>query len=128
MRHFNLLPEGRQQATFHELIWSLGKSLIQGNSSKTQASIPASAVSEYSDVVLAEKMQASTVQQLTTSMRMHGIAGDDDTLLTSLESMVLAGEISFHDFIGRIQNLFPKMLDALDVTLRMKIASQVLPD
>lgn len=118
MRH---LFQERQQAPLHEVLWSLGKSLIQGEKKERVKTSP-----ESED--LQSKVQQLTVQQLTTSMRMHGIVGDDDVMLSSLESMVLAGEISFTDFIGRIQNLFPKTLDALDVSLRMKIAAQVLPD
>jgi len=126
MRHLNpRLEDRQQQVPFHALLWSLGKSLIQG-SSKVQA--PVVPAQTYTGEALSQKVQNSTVQQLTTSMRMHGIVGDDDTMLSSLENMVLAGEISFHDFIGRIQNLFPQTLDQLDVTLRMKIASHVLPE
>lgn len=72
------------------------------------------------------RMKASTVQQLVTSMRMQGIAGEDDHMLTSLETLVIAGEISFSDFIGRIQNLFPRAVDGLDVSMRMKIASLMM--
>lgn len=118
MRH---LFQERQQAPLHSLLWSLGKSLIQGEKKEPAKPRP-------EGEALHHKVQQLTVQQLTTSMRMHGIAGDDEVMLTSLESMVQAGEISFTDFIGRIQNLFPKTLDALDVSLRMKIAAQVLPD
>lgn len=69
------------------------------------------------------RMKAGTVQQLVTSLRMQGIAEEDDHMLRSLESLVMAGEISFADFIGRIHNLFPRVIDELDVSMRMKVAS-----
>jgi hypothetical protein len=105
-----------EQTPLHEVLWSLGRSLIHG---KTEPKEPADH--------LHHRMQELTVQQLTTSMRMHGIKGEEETMLSSLEAMVQAGEISFEDFIGRVQNLFPKTLDALDVSLRMKIAARVIP-
>jgi hypothetical protein len=77
-------------------------------------------------VDVAERMKAGTVQQLVTSLRMQGIAGEDDHMLSSLESLVIAGEIEFSDFIGRIQNLFPRAIEDLDVSMRMKIASLMI--
>lgn len=106
-----------EQTPLHEVLWSLGKSLINGKLPEP--------LQEHS--ALQSKIEALTVQQLTTSMRMQGITPDEETLLGSLEGMVQAGEISFQDFIGRIQNLFPKTLDAMDVSLRMKIAAHVIP-
>lgn len=111
--------------TLHASLLSLGKSWLLGAHEAPkrdgyQTHTP------YEDATLADKMQAMTVQQITTSLRMQGIDGEDDSMLTSLETLVLAGEIPFPDFIGRVQNLFPKAIDRLDVTLRMKIASQIL--
>ncbi len=69
------------------------------------------------------RLKISAVQQLVTALRMQGIAEEDEHMLSSLESLVMAGEIQFPDFIGRVQNLFPRILDDLDVSLRMKVAS-----
>lgn len=75
---------------------------------------------------LTQQMQKITVQQLATSLRMHGIEGEDDTLLSSLESMALAGEMTFEEFATRVKNLYPKTFEHLDVTLRMKIAAMIV--
>lgn len=114
-------------ASLHEVLWALGKQLFSGTSIKPIE--PAASRRDYSEGLLSSKVQAVAVQQLTTAMRMRGLRPGDETLLDSLQQMMLAGEISFADFIGRIENLFPKMLDALDVSLRMKIAALVMaPD
>ncbi len=68
-------------------------------------------------------VEVTTVHQLVTSLRMQGVAGDDDHMLRSLESLVVAGEISFRDFISRLENLFPQALDRLDHPLRLRVAS-----
>jgi hypothetical protein len=112
--------------TLHETLKSLGKSWLLGSHATRQKQDGYQTHKPYEDYALTDKMQAMTVQQITTSLRMQGVAGDDDSMLASLETLVLAGEIPFNDFIGRVQNLFPKALDRLDVTLRMKIASQML--
>ena len=109
-------------APLHAVLWSIGKNLM--GFSKTE--LEATKRNSQSSYDFDSKVQALTVQQLATSLRMHGIEGEDEVLLSSLESMVLAGEISFRDFIGRLQNLFPKTLDALDVTLRMKVAARLI--
>ena len=54
---------------------------------------------------------------------MQGIDDESTAMLGLLESLALAGEISFRDYIGRVQNLFPRVLDDIDVSLRMKVAS-----
>ena len=68
-------------------------------------------------------VEVSIVQQLVTSMRMQGVVEDDNPMLQSLESLVIAGEISFKEFIGRLLNLFPQALDTLDTPLKMRIAA-----
>lgn len=109
------------------MLWSLGKNLFHGGNKRRAIVEHYHTRADYSDAALAEKVQALTVQQVTTSLRMQGVAGDDDTMLTSLETMALAGEIPFSDFIGRVQNLFPRAIESLDVPLRMKISALLLP-
>jgi hypothetical protein len=73
-----------------------------------------------------ERAREMTIVQLATSLRLQGIDEEANAMLGLLESLVQAGEISFRDFIGRIQNLFPRLLDSVDVSLRMKVAALML--
>lgn len=107
----------------HTMIWQFGRNLL-GHAKPVPKPMVTMVKGEGS---LQQQMHRLTVQQLTTAMRMHGIDGEDETMLASLEAMALAGEISFDDFIVRMQNLFPRTLDALDASLRMKIAVMTLP-
>ena len=70
-----------------------------------------------------ERFIRSTVQQLVTSLRMHGIEGEEERMLTSLELLLAAGEIDGINFIGRARNLFPKAYDTLDRSIRSKLDS-----
>ena len=72
------------------------------------------------------RMQATAASQLVMSLRMQGVEPEDETMLHSLEALMLAGEITFKDFTSRVQNLFPRAMEALDVSMRMKIASLAL--
>ncbi|MFZ4540417.1 MAG: hypothetical protein ACOYNL_01235 [Rickettsiales bacterium] len=64
-----------------------------------------------------------TVNQLATSIRMHDIDDESMTMLGMLESLVIAGEIAFNDFMRRIENLFPDVFDQIDPALLDKLAS-----
>jgi len=110
----------------HAIIWAFGKQLIFGTTPSAPPILHL--VPTTADAPSQGAIEAATVKQLATALRMNGIEGDDDTLLSSLEHMALAGEVSFEDFIGRVQNLFPRVLDQLDVSLRMKVAALVLPE
>lgn len=59
------------------------------------------------------------VNQLVSTLRAtEQINGEACTMLTVLESLVVAGEISFNDFMQRVQNLFPHVFDEIDPELR----------
>ena len=109
----------------HELLWAIGKSWIASPQRlREEAQQPPE---PFDDAVYRATTERTTVQQVVTALRMQGVEGEESTMLGSLAEMVSAGEIPFADFIGRVQNLFPRAIDALDVALRMKIASLVLP-
>lgn len=72
---------------------------------------------------LSARLRDTTIRQVVTSLRMQHDDSEDLVMLQSLETLATAGEISFQDFIGRVQNLFPLALEQLDVPLRMKVAS-----
>ena len=63
-----------------------------------------------------------TVNQLATAIRLHGIDDESATMLGMLESLVIAGEIEFTDFMRRIQNLFPDVMDRIDTSLLAKLS------
>ncbi|PZP85019.1 MAG: hypothetical protein DI582_07210 [Azospirillum brasilense] len=111
----------------HEILWTLGKSWLSSPQRVQEEQQRAVQPLAFDDAAYRANVERTTVNQLVMSMRMQGIAGEEDTMLSSLAEMATQGEIAFSDFIGRVQNLFPRTLDALDVTLRMKIASLVLP-
>ncbi len=64
-----------------------------------------------------------TINQLCAVIRQRGIDGEANTMLSVLESLVVAGEIAFPDFMGRVQNLFPDVFDQIDPTLLNKLTS-----
>lgn len=109
-------------APLHAILFAWGRRLWT-----TPTPTPRLKVSHVRDEgSLTQQMQNLTVQQLATSMRMHGV--EDDVLLSSLEHMALAGEVSFEEFATRVKNLYPKTFEHLDVTLRMKIAAMIVPE
>lgn len=109
--------------SLHELLWSLGKSLVTGEEPPLEKP---SAAAAWNPALLGDKLQHSTAQQIVTALHMLGINEYEEHMVASLRDMLQAGEMNFTDFIGRLQNLFPKLLDDLDVTLRMKIAAQMV--
>lgn len=118
------LPQHNNPSTpLHEILFSWGRRLWSA-----PVSTPKLVVSSVRDEgSLRQQMQKATVQQLATAMRLNGIEGEEDVMLSSLESLALANEISFVEYAGRVQNLFAKTFAKLDVTLRMKVASLALP-
>lgn len=118
-------PELNQQpgiAPLHAILFGWGRRLWGA----PEAATPKLVVSQVRDEgSLTQQMQKLTAQQLATSLRMHGL--EDDTLLSQLESMALAGELSFEEFATRVKNLYPRTFESLDVTLRMKIAAMLVP-
>jgi hypothetical protein len=82
---------------------------------------------QYADnAVLHARVRELTIKQLATTLRMRHEHSEEVMMLNSLESLALAGEINFGDFVGRTQNLFPREMELLDVTLRVKIASLMM--
>jgi hypothetical protein len=115
----------------HQLLLSFGKHWFPWAAARSKD--PAPQVHEIrmderydlGETIIMEYMRESTVAQLATSLRMQGIDDESNAMLGLLESLALAGEISFRDYIGRVQNLFPRALDDIDVSLRMKVASLI---
>lgn len=83
-------------------------------------------VQQSDNAALQARIRELTIKQLATTLRMQHEESEELMMISSLESLVLAGEISFSDFVGRAQNLFPKTIENIDVPLRMKIASLML--
>lgn len=113
------------QESLHQTLLSLGRQWF-GSSAKRSASAPIQLFPEAADHALAHRVQQLTIQQLCTALRMQGVDSEDETMLHTLEGLVLAGEIPFTDFVGRLQNLFPHGLENLDVSLRMKVAALLI--
>lgn len=110
-------------APLHAVLWSLGKSWLHGSSAKRETSRDAQPARMHSDDPAAfAKARHLAVQHLAIALRMQGIDEEHDSMLTTLESLALAGEIDFNDYVVRVSNLFPRSMEMLDVTLRMKIA------
>lgn len=118
------LPQHHNPSTpLHEILFSWSKRLWQG-----PVVTPKQVVSSVRDEgSLQHHLEKTTVQQLATAMRMNGIEGEDDVMLSSLENLALAGEISFSEYSNRVQNLFARTFARLDVTLRMKVSAMALP-
>ncbi len=71
------------------------------------------------DCLMSDVIFKLRVNQLVTTLRAaHPIEGESCTMLTTLESLVVAGEIEFGDFMQRVQNLFPHVFDEIEPELR----------
>ena len=57
------------------------------------------------------------------SGRLQGIDDEAMTMLNMLETLVIAGEIPFPDFMGRMQNLFPEAFNQMDPALLAKLST-----
>lgn len=122
MQETSELHQPQDIVPLHEIIFAWGRRFWS-----PAPSGPRYVVSQVRDEgSLTQQMQKLTVQQLATSLRMHGL--EDDVLLGQLESMALAGELSFGEFATRVKNLYPRTFEDMDVTLRMKIAAMLVPE
>lgn len=73
--------------------------------------------------VLMERSREAVAAQLATSIRLQGIDDEANVMLGLLVTLIQAGEISFADYVRRVQNLFPQQCAALDVALTQKLAA-----
>lgn len=77
----------------------------------------------FTNDVMGDLIFKLTVNQLATSIRLHGIDEESMSMLGMLESLVIAGEIEFNDFMRRIQNLFSDVMDQIDPALLAKLST-----
>ncbi len=116
----------------HQLLLNFGKGLWQWPVTKPHddaaslVSADMALAKNGETAVLEARVRELIIKQLATNVRMHHDDSEELAMLNTLESLVLAGEITFSDFIGRLQNLFPKTMIGLDVSLRMKIAALMI--
>lgn len=69
------------------------------------------------------------VNQLVTTLRKtQQLDAESNTMLNVLESLVVAGEIPFTDFMQRVQNLFPHVFDQIDAQLRDNLLRMLTSD
>lgn len=66
------------------------------------------------------------VSQLVGTLRSRPMPRESETMLGMLESLVVAGEIPFSDFMQRVQNLFPDVFDAIEPDLRARLMSMLV--
>jgi hypothetical protein len=134
-QHFESSVKHSAPEPLHQMLFAFGKHWFNWSGARDKHSTtPMPQVREIrvddrydlGETIIMEYMRESTVIQLATSLRMQGMDEESSAMLGLLESLALAGEISFRDYIGRIQNLFPRALDSLDVSLRMKVANQMI--
>lgn len=78
---------------------------------------------EFAGGIMSDLIFKLAVNQLATSIRMHGIDAESMTMLNMLETLVIAGEIAFPDFMRRMENLFPDAFDRMDPVLLAKLSS-----
>jgi hypothetical protein len=70
------------------------------------------------DALMTDALLALRVHELVGALKQHSLAQDDQVMLSTLESLVMAGEITLYGFLLRLQNLFPEIFDQLDPKLR----------
>lgn len=70
---------------------------------------------------LSVRSREAVAAQLATSLRLQGLDDESQVMLGLLVTLVQAGEITFRDFAGRAENLFPQHFARMDAALRQKI-------
>ncbi len=114
----------------HQVLLSFGKGLWQRPLLKPRSESDTAEqmllVQNTDNAAMRAKVRELTIKQVATTLRMQHDDWEEQAIVGSLESLVLAGEISFADYIGRLQNLYPKAMAGIDVPLRMKVASLML--
>lgn len=65
------------------------------------------------------------VNELVRTLRRSPLDRDADIMLSTLESLVVAGEITFQGFMLRVQNLFPHVFDEIDPSLREQLMAMM---
>jgi hypothetical protein len=115
----------------HQLLLNFGKGLLQRPQRQQfehvgDVSHEVRSIKEADSLSLQARVRELTIKQVAATLRLQNPESEEIVMLQSLESLVLAGEISFGDYMGRVQNLFPKVMESLDVPLRMKVASLML--
>ena len=78
---------------------------------------------EFAGSIMTDLIFKLTVNQLATSIRLQGIDDESMAMLNMLETLVIAGEIPFPDFMGRMQNLFPEAFNRMDPALLAKLSA-----
>lgn len=73
---------------------------------------------DIADGLMSDMIFKLRVNQLVTTLHKQGLDHEANVMLGVLESLVIAGEIPFTDFIQRVQNLFPHVFDEIDPQLR----------
>lgn len=78
---------------------------------------------EFAGGIMTDLIFKLTVNQLATSIRLQGIDEESMFMLNTLETLVIAGEIPFSDFMSRMQNLFAQCFDKMDPALLAKLSA-----
>ncbi|MDX2095654.1 MAG: hypothetical protein SFW64_06935 [Alphaproteobacteria bacterium] len=81
------------------------------------------AACEFGGGIMADLISKLAVNQLCGVIRQHGVDAESETMLGMLESLVIAGEIPFTDFIQRVGNLFPDIFSQIDSALLAKLSA-----
>lgn len=90
---------------------------------------PNAVAREDTDGLMSDVIFKLRVSQLCTTLRnTQHLDGESNTMLNVLESLVVAGEIPFSDFMQRVQNLFPDVFDKVDPALRENLLRMLTTD
>ncbi len=115
--------------SLHQALLTFGRQWLPWGKKEPRSQVREVQVDGFYDLgaeLLTERNQEVTARQLATALRMQGIDDESAAMLELLESLILAGEISFGDYINRIQHLFPHVLDRMDASLRVKISALMI--
>jgi hypothetical protein len=82
-------------------------------------------ISHEADALMTDVLLKLRVNELTATLRKQPLDGESLTMLNMLETLVIAGEITFHGFMLRVQNLFPHVFDQIDASLRDKLMAML---
>jgi hypothetical protein len=70
------------------------------------------------DGLMADAIFKLRVRQLVSTLQAQGLDSESLAMLNLLESLVVAGEIEFGNFMQRVTNLFPHEFNRIDASLR----------
>ncbi len=82
-------------------------------------------ISHQADALMTDVILKLRVNELVLALRRSPLDREAEVMLSTLESLVIAGEITFPGFMLRVQNLFPQVFDEIEPGLRDQLLAMM---